>query len=51
MNIAANPVVEADQTVYLKDYQSYSTLVARAIKPPGFPGVGGTFTSRTQWFA
>ena len=21
MNIAANPVVEADQTVYLKDYQ------------------------------
>lgn len=37
--------------LYLKDYQSYSTLVARAIKPPGFPGVGGTFTSRTQWFA
>ncbi len=35
---------------YLKDYSSYSTLVARAIKPPGFPGLSGTFTSRTQWF-
>ncbi|MEG2724110.1 MAG: aminopeptidase N, partial [Acinetobacter sp.] len=27
MNIAANPVVEADQTVYLKDYQKPSFLV------------------------
>ncbi len=27
MNIAANPVVEADQTVYLKDYQKPSYLV------------------------
>ena len=22
MNIAANPIIEADQTVYLKDYQT-----------------------------
>ena len=27
MNIAANPVIEADQTVYLKDYQKPSYLV------------------------
>ncbi len=27
MNIAANPVVEADQTVYLKDYQKPSFVV------------------------
>ena len=27
MNIAANPVVEADQTIYLKDYQKPSFLV------------------------
>lgn len=27
MNIAANPVIEADQTVYLKDYQKPSFLV------------------------
>ena len=27
MNIAANPVVEADQTVYLKDYQKPVFLV------------------------
>jgi aminopeptidase N len=24
MNIAANPVIEADQTIYLKDYQKPS---------------------------
>ena len=24
MNIAANPIIEADQTVYLKDYQKPS---------------------------
>ena len=27
MNIAANPIIEADQTVYLKDYQKPSFLV------------------------
>lgn len=27
MNIAANPVIEADQTIYLKDYQKPSFLV------------------------
>ena len=27
MNIAANPVIEADQTIYLKDYQKPSYLV------------------------
>ena len=27
MNIAANPIIEADQTVYLKDYQKTSFLV------------------------
>ena len=27
MNIAANPVVEADETVYLKDYQKPVFLV------------------------
>ena len=27
MNIAANPVIEADQTIYLKDYQKPSFIV------------------------
>jgi Aminopeptidase N len=27
MNIAANPVIEADQTIYLKDYQKPSFVV------------------------
>ena len=27
MNIAANPMVEANQTIYLKDYQKPSFLV------------------------
>jgi murein DD-endopeptidase MepM/ murein hydrolase activator NlpD len=35
---------------YLTDYHSYASLVAKSIKPPGFPGKYGTFYSRTQWF-
>lgn len=35
---------------YLTEYKSYSTYVAKSIKPPGFPGLRGTFNSRTQWF-
>ncbi len=31
-------------------YSSYSTYVARAIEPPGYPGLYGAFYSRTQWF-
>ena len=31
-------------------YSSYSTYVARSIKPPGFPGLYGKFYSRTAWF-
>ncbi len=31
-------------------YSSYSTYVARAIEPPGYPGLYGSFYSRTQWF-
>jgi len=27
MNIAANPVIEADQTIYLKDYQNLPLLL------------------------
>ena len=30
MNIAANPVVEADQTIYLKDYQKL-TIFTKSI--------------------
>lgn len=29
---------------------SYSTYVANSMKPPGFPGKGVWFYSRTQWF-
>lgn len=31
-------------------YSSYNTLVSKSINPPGFPGKGVWFYSRTQWF-
>lgn len=31
-------------------YKNWSTFVANLIKPPGFPGKGAWFYSRTQWF-
>lgn len=32
-------------------YSSYSTYVANSINPPGYPGLYGTFYSRTAWFS
>ncbi len=32
-------------------YTSYSTYIARSIEPPGFPSLGGKYTSRTHWFS
>ena len=31
-------------------YSSYNTFLAKGINPPGFPGQGAWFYSRTQWF-
>jgi murein DD-endopeptidase MepM/ murein hydrolase activator NlpD len=31
-------------------YTTYTKFVSNNIKPPGFPGKGGKFSSRTQWF-
>lgn len=32
------------------EYKSWSTFMAHLINPPGFPGKGSRFYSRTQWF-
>ena len=31
-------------------YTSYANYVANLINPPGYPGKGAYFNSRTQWF-
>ncbi|MEG1892584.1 MAG: peptidoglycan DD-metalloendopeptidase family protein [Bacilli bacterium] len=35
---------------YKIDYIYYNSLISNNIKPPGFPGYGVAFYSRTQWF-